>query len=277
VAGSPRSRKAQNLSASLRRRLNAYAVVASATGAAMLALAPPSGAEIVFTHANGMVSRNGSLNLDLNHDGVVDFTIVEFAKGTSLRSSQSLSVIPPQGNHVMCGWVACSSGFSNAAALQFGDPIGTRQYAWLTFPRDNMVYERNSNGNVFSGGGWAHIYGNRARYLGLQFQIDGETHFGWARIKVVLRQNPRRTYEARVTGYAYETVPEKPIRAGQTTENDDDAAARPNAAPIQPLPGSQRRRPTSAPARFASLGALALGVDALALWRREDQEIEAQR
>ncbi len=267
---SSRSRKTQNLSTPLYRRLNAYALAATATGAAILTLAPPSDAEIVFTHANGIVTRNGSFNLDLNNDGIVDFTIVEFAKGTSLHSTQLLSVIPQVGNHVMCGWVVCTSGNSNAVALQFGKNIGTPQYAWLTFPRDNMAYAFNSSGFLFTGGPWGHIFDNRARYLGLQFQINGETHFGWARVNVVLRQNPRRTWQARVTGYAYETIPQKPIRAGQTKENDNDAAARPNeASPIHP--GSLRRQPSPASARFATLGALALGVEGIALWRREEQ------
>jgi hypothetical protein len=264
----PRPRKIQSLSAPLHHRLNAYALAASAAGAALLALAPWSEAEIVFTHANGIVPRNGSLSLDLNNDGIVDFTLVEFAKGTSLHSSQWLSVIPPRGNHVMCGWVACSSGFSNAAALQSGNNIGTPQYAWLTFPRDNMAYAFNSNGDVFKGGPWGNIYDNRARYLGLQFQIDGETHFGWARINLVLRQNPRRTWQARVTGYAYETIPQKPIRASQTTESDDDAATRPEPASIHPA--SLRRQRSPASAHFVTLGALALGVDGIALWRREE-------
>jgi hypothetical protein len=276
MARSSQSRKKQNLPGLLHRRLNAYALAASATGAALLALTPPSEAEIVFRHANGTVSRNGSFNLDLNNDGIVDFTIVEFARGTSLHSTQLLSVIPHLGNHVMCGWVVCTSGNSNAVALQFGKNIGTPQYAWLTFPRDNMAYAFNSNGFLFTGGPWGHIFDNRARYLGLQFQINGETHFGWARINVVLRQNPRRTWQARVTGYAYETVPQKPIRAGQTMENDDDAASPLDPAP--PIrPSSLRRRPLSVSPHFATLGALALGVGGIALWRREEPIDETEK
>ncbi len=132
-----------------------------------------------------------------------------------------------------------------------------------------MAYAFNSSGFLFTGGPWGHIFDNRARYLGLQFQINGETHFGWARINVVLRQNPRRTWQARVTGYAYETIPQKPIRAGQTKENDNDAARPNEASPIRP--SSLRRQPSPASARVATLGALALGVDGIALWRREEQ------
>ena len=265
-----RSPKEPQLSGLLHRRLNAYALAASATGAALLALSPPSEAEIVYTPANSVISRNGSYRLDLNNDGIVDFTIVEFAKGSSLRSTQSLSVIPERQNQVMCGWVACTSGFSGAAAADFGNKIGTAQYAWLPFPRDNMARAFNSPGFLFSSGSWAHIFQNRARYLGLKFQVDGETHFGWARLNVRFKQTSLRTWQARLTGYAYETIPNKPIIAGQTTGPNDDAAAHPNSTlPVRPT--SVQRQPPPASPRFATLGALALGVDGIALWRREDQ------
>lgn len=273
MANSPRTRQKKSLTAPLQRRLNAYALAASATGAAVLALTPASAAEIVYTPANAMVTRNGSLSLDVNNDGIVDFTIVEFAKGTSLRSTQLLSVIPAPGNHVMCGWIVCTSGNSYAAAVQFGKNIGTSQYGWLSFPRDNMAFYDFSGGRGESFGPWGHIFGNRARYLGLKFQINGETHFGWARLNVRLKQNSPRTFQAHLTGYAYETIPNKPIKAGQTT-GDADAAARLNSKPrLRPLPV---RHIPSSPARFATLGALALGADGLALWRREEQAMESQ-
>ena len=110
MARSSRSRKEQTLPGHLHRRPNTYALAASANGAALLALAPPSDAEIVYTPTNGLVSRNGSFNLDLNNDGIVDFTVVELAKRTSLRSTQLLSVIPAQGNQVMCSWVPIRAG-----------------------------------------------------------------------------------------------------------------------------------------------------------------------
>jgi hypothetical protein len=62
--------------------------------------------------------------------------------------------------------------------------------------------------------------------------------------------------EVTLTGYAYETVANKPIRAGQTL--DDDATA-PTALS------------TSAPE--SRLGLLARGAGGLAIWRREEQTI----
>jgi len=47
----------------------------------------------------------------------------------------------------------------------------------------------------------------------LKFQINGQTHFGWARMTVNL--SLRRPMQVLLTGYAYETNPNTPIIAGQ--------------------------------------------------------------
>jgi hypothetical protein len=97
----------------------------------------------------------------------------------------------------------------------------------------------------------------RDRYLGLVFEIQGKNHFGWARLSVQFssRQN---TWRAQLTGYAYETVADRPIKAGQIQEQGDAAAGLNVPAPD--------------PAQIASLGGLALGADGIALWRREESE-----
>jgi len=53
----------------------------------------------------------------------------------------------------------------------------------------------------------------RTRYLGLEFLINGEVHFGWARLTVTCKD---LRVLATLSGYAYETVPNTPIIAGQT-------------------------------------------------------------
>ena len=267
-------RSTVKLSRHLEKNLLGYV---AAAGAGLLATAQPADAKIVYTPENAVIARNGSYNLDLNNDGIVDFKIVELAKGTPFGTRQSLFVTPSiTDNEVMCGWVVCTSGNSNAAALKRGTKIGTANYGWLTFRRDSMGFEDSSGGQSFSYGPWAHLFGDGTRYLGLRFPINGEAHFGWARLSVLFRKNPIRTWEVHITGFAYETVPFKPITAGQTTGNDDDAELRSEPAP--PIhPASRRRRPPTAPPRFATLGALALGVDGIALWRREEAIDEAEK
>src|ERR1700733_16106317 len=66
---------AQQVSSYLDRNLLAYAVAASATGVGLLASAPLSEAKIVFTPTHQPVAQGSSLKLDLNADGITDFTI----------------------------------------------------------------------------------------------------------------------------------------------------------------------------------------------------------
>jgi hypothetical protein len=94
------------------------------------------------------------------------------------------------------------------------------------------------------------------RYLGLKFNIDKKIHFGWARLNVVF--NGYTGFIATLTGYAYETIPNKSIIAGQTKGPDDTTIEEPHGSLTAPSPQS------------ASLGALALGAPGLSVWRREE-------
>jgi hypothetical protein len=51
-------------------------------------------------------------------------------------------------------------------------------------------------------------------YLGLSFQINGETYYGWMALKVKFLYGGG--YNVVETGYPYETVANTPINAGQT-------------------------------------------------------------
>jgi len=56
------------------------------------------------------------------------------------------------------------------------------------------------------------------RYLGLEFKIHGKIRYGWARLSVT---GSFEQFKATLTGYAYETVPNKIIVAGRTSANTD--------------------------------------------------------
>jgi hypothetical protein len=60
-------------------------------------------------------------------------------------------------------------------------------------------------------GAWQNVTNH---YLGIRFKINGQAHYGWARLTVLEgRFGPIIT----LTGYAYESVAGAPIVAGQTT------------------------------------------------------------
>jgi hypothetical protein len=67
-------------------------------------------------------------------------------------------------------------------------------------------------------GSWVNV---KNRCLGVKFKIKGKIHYGWARLSVQV-QFPL-TITATLTGYAYETIPNKAIIAGKTKGPEDSA------------------------------------------------------
>jgi hypothetical protein len=249
-----RCRTTSTLSASLQKRLNTYAIATSAAGVNLLALAQPSEAEIVYTPADQTVTVAQGYSLDLNHDGIVDFTLFDTRKEFLRFSTDQILFVKAAGrNQVNCPSSLCISSFVNAGALEAGTVISPSEgrYGWLT-GEVNMALEGFSPPNsAFYSYQWVRA---QDEYLGLKFLIHGEMHYGWARLSVHFHGGPLvgRTWEAHLTGYAYETIPDKGIRAGQTegAQGDEAEASVPKSAPGQ-------------------LSALALGASGLALWRRE--------
>jgi len=117
-------------------------------------------------------------------------------------------------------------------------------------------YNRHSSATL-----WQDQWGNggkglKDRYLGLKFYIKGEVHFGWARVTVT---TSGKTFTATLTGYAYETIPNKSIIAGKTKGPDDVSAEK--------LSPATSVAPTRTP---ATLGMLAMGSPGLSIWRRNE-------
>jgi hypothetical protein len=244
--------------------LNTYAIAAGAAGVSVMALTPPSEAEIVYTPANETINRNNNYSLDLNHDGTVDFIIANHAGqwGSGAGTEQLLIVQAGKSNQVNCAYPFCLSTFIYAAAVRRGTQIGQPQgqHGWLGHDAI-MADEILVNGSALYLNSWANVSN---QYLGLRFQINGEVHFGWARLSVKFHGGlpENRTWEAHLTGYAYETIAGKAIIAGQTSgtagKYEDPATA------------LQTNRPDALD--FAALGKLALGVSGLELWRRDEVE-----
>jgi hypothetical protein len=163
-------------------------------------------------------------------------------------------------NQVECSSTFCASSARYPIALSPGSSIGpkVRGRGWMGRSAPMAFEELFKVGTLAYGCPWANV---SDRYLGLKFKINGEYHYGWARLTVKFHGGPPkdRTWEAHLTGYAYETVAGKSIMAGQTKDNTDDGNV--SDASVQ-----SRREAI----RFASLGKLALGSNGMPFWRRED-------
>jgi hypothetical protein len=246
----PRPRDAASLSDSIVKRLNAYTLAAGAAGVGVFGLAPPVEAKIVYTSVNVVIRLNTSYNLDLNHDGVTDFRILRvggsfgymavFSIGSNrVWGSRDIVKYQPAASHLGAG---VRIGPKRVKEFRKGDMYCGSLGG--TFSTCKWMIRRNGGGPYY--GPWVTP---NSGYLGLKFFIGGQIHYGWARFR---KQKPIIWV---LTGYAYETIPNKAIVAGATKGPDD----------VEPT-ASITRRPTEP----ATLGLLALGAPGLPIWRRED-------
>ena len=203
-------RKAQDLGPPYRQQLNSYTLAAAAAGVSLLALAKPSEAEIVYTPTHHVIGNGGSYQLDLTNEGRTTLTFQNkyytgcTTEGSCFPNEQLFAKIG-EGNQVV-------HDFFGAVAIKPGVEIGPK----YTFSggRERMVSLQASR-TFTAYGSWINV---KNRYLGVRFKIKGKTHYGWARLNVQV--HPPLTVTATLTGYAYETIPNKSIIAGKTKGPD---------------------------------------------------------
>ncbi len=240
----PRNRQ---ISHALHNKLNAYAISAAAAGVAALAAATPANAEVIFTPVNGTIAPGSKYQLDLNNDGVIDFTIENDLHLSTTPFGDDLNIVPGKGNAV---WQGTRERYNQitAAALAAGIPVGEGKP--FVFQPANLAYASLTAFTYVSGGPWKSATN---RFLGLRFIINGQVHFGWARLTVLANEH-HETVHAMLTGYAYETEANTPILTDKTS----------GAAEESRLIDAGKTKPST-------LGILALGTPGLDLWRREGE------
>jgi len=229
-------RPVKELSFRLEHHVNSYALAASAAGVGILALVQPVEAKIIYTPAHRSISHtNPIFYLDVNHDGVRDFLLSHTSYFGENSSAKGIEIHPQHSGDGILGqshW---------ASALTAGVQIGSSG-EFLSV--DNTMARHSFwDGSDHFVGAWANGgKGVKNRYLGLKFVIRGKVHYGWARLNVRVFENGVQV-AATLTGYAYETIPGKPIIAGKTHGKD--------VITVEP----------------ASLGHLARGASAVSTWR----------
>jgi hypothetical protein len=246
-----RKRKVQ-LDNALEKRALGYVLAAASSCVAVLALGETSQAEVVYTPANQSIWANGGV-LDLNNDGIVDFTFRPnyFSSHTSCAVARgyALYVLPAAPSNAIRGGGSALPG----SILVGKNPQKFKQGQGTIAGWNDIDFFCSSRSLIEIFGQFA----NKAnRYLGLQFSINGEIHYGWARFNVT---DTGRRVSAVLTGYAYESNPNTPIFTGNEFGNElrDSPKPRTQAADGPVIP----------PADPATLGRLAQGAQGLAAWR----------
>lgn len=245
------SRETLRLNSTLDRTLSSYALAAGAAGVGLLALAQPAEGKIVYTQTSQRIGHHTFL--DLNADGLNDFQFSDIVSTQCLGSHcgvRQTQAIFTYARLNVYGVTPSNQALGGSFVSQLGKGItvgsaGPFQGAKL------MGGISGVDGSVESQyGPWRQGGGLHQGFVGLKFMINGEVHFGWARVKTLAVGTLVR---AILTGYAYETTPNTPILTGQTS-------------------GQSAQDITPAATRL-SLGVLAQGAEAVAMWRREEEGV----
>ncbi|HEX3821210.1 MAG TPA: hypothetical protein VHW45_12805 [Candidatus Sulfotelmatobacter sp.] len=228
-------------SENIEKGLTQYALAATVASVSMLASIQPAQSEVIIKNTN--IPIRGGLMLDLNNDGKPDlnFTFV-FTEGHSDILSY-LNVLAFQGGAVMEKGGYASALLRSARigpSGHFGETAGSQAF--------EMVEKTCTYYGCRTMGKWVGNHPNR--FVGVKFKISGKTHYGWVRVTVDVNTNSKMT--ATITEYGYETIANRPVKAGLPSSNV--------TASSESISG----------ASAGSLGLLALGADGLTIWRRED-------
>jgi hypothetical protein len=202
-----RTRRPIKLIPTLEKRLSAYALTAAAVGLGT-ALAPPNAeAKVVYVPATKVLT-SGSFTLPIQGGNGAGWTFFDGFHVQSF-SFDTLSVRPLNGAAVVAGngyaeALAAGASIGPDAAFQ-SSPIRMEKVEFLSDSSLTMAY-----------GPWANVSN---RYLGLRFVLNGETHYGWARFSVANSGSLTGGVhnKATFTGYAVESVADRPIQAGTTS------------------------------------------------------------
>lgn len=229
----------------LAKRVAAYALAATGAGLGIITGAQPAEAKIVYMPTNILFEARAVIDID-----GVKFEITQI-KETFFGYTFILKV---QG-----GGVLASSRFPGwAGRLSAGARIGASGHFYRN---PQMAEAATYNCCPTHTGPWDPYGppGPSSGFLGLKFLIDGQNHYGWAEVSII--GDPQgyphlEGFRGVVLGYAYNTVPNQPLLAGQTSDADF-------IGEIPPQP--------------STLGLLALGAPALDIWRPRERRLAAEQ
>jgi hypothetical protein len=199
-------------------QLKCYALAATAAGVGALALAQPAEAKIVYTPTHQKIPIRTNFYIDLNHDKISDFRLFIYTgsltcamhpRTCSPWDAADMWAYPQVNGNALVGKQPFASALKGGVAVGPKESFDTSRgiMGGVSFINQDLKY----SGAWANSGKW-----RKNRYLGFKFTIKGKTHYGWARFDVRVFRDPKSTVKAIMTGYAYETVANKPIVTGKT-------------------------------------------------------------
>jgi len=195
----------------LSKRLTQYGTLSLAMAGLMDAHGDIIYTDIDPDSAGTTQMNNVPILIDLDNDSTPEFD-VRLRSGVDLVLFVNSAVT---GASVLGNPEGGSAGnYRYPFALDSGYVIGpvasTTATAWINDTTQTLVF---NNCQVYSGGDYAQWCHATDKYLGLRFQIAGQTHYGWARLSV--RSTGELPEDWILKDYAYNDVAGESITAGQ--------------------------------------------------------------
>ncbi len=224
----------------LETRLTTYAKAATAVAAtaSAIGIGTNADADVVFFDPDS-VSITGpgrhQLFIDVN-EGVVNTTdfdgadfaldLLSYTGGYGFRSQGRIRLFRQEDNEFLVSFFSETAyRFYSVARLGSDVSVGTPNqmgssgtfFAFTNFSTndnpDSPVTVTNNLAKYI--GGYGFSYGNwlglGTGFLGLKFDVDGNTHFGWLNITLGPSANPRDRLVVTLNSFAYEDEPNTPI------------------------------------------------------------------
>ena len=183
----------------LNNKLKSY----SALAGSMALMGSQADAQIIYTDINpdSTTTLAGSyFNLDLDNGGVFDFAFNLNVGSYSSYTSQQVAVTPAGSNGVAGDTVGA---YVYPFAFNSGDTIkSTLQF--------NFGSSQSMASYFGSGSSYGNFLGQTDKFIGLQFYIGAQLHYGWARFDVDATAS-----QFTIKDYAYNSTPNAYILAGE--------------------------------------------------------------
>jgi len=192
---------------SLQNKLKTYSSVAAG-----VLVASSAGAQIVYTDINPdttMIGIPNSFDIDFNGDMTPEFQLKMYY---SSATTMTFARVYPQSslNEVMAtsyvdvlnlnNTISAGQSFYNAGSVVEIDD-------W-----ELDMLELYTGTTTTTWGKWGGT--NTDKYIGVKFNLSGNTHYGWIRVDADLSQTSSNNWSITIKDFAYQSTPDSSILAG---------------------------------------------------------------